>query len=351
MFKKIIVFAALLLTTTWLASLVYVHTSGHEYAEISELQKQAAKDYLQGKMTATPSSWRWETFSVNPGVELRTGSIKSDNSKGTVIVVPGFTGSIEMTMREIAQIHKAGFTVAAIEYRGQGLSYRPLDNPEKGYVEDYSILADEIAQFANAKREKDKPLFFYSISKGAHITMRMALESDVGVNAYALMVPMIKINTGELEYGSVRRLAKVLNFVGLGSMYAPGQGGYSPEEYGVATPCNGNPQTAQSQGAMFALNEKLRTRGSTIKWLHETFESTEKLLNSDITQKVLAPVKIFTAGVDHLVDSTAASQFCSNLSNCEETHIAEARHCITRENFDVYDSLVDQAITHFNSTL
>jgi len=348
---KIISGLLVALVLVWGITYYRVNNETHEYAAVSTAQREAAQTYLQGKLTAPHSDWQWVEFEAAPGVILRGGKLKHENAKGTVMVVPGFTGSIEMTLREINQIHAAGFSVAAVEYRGQGKSYRPLNNPEKGYVEDYKLLAKEVLSFARTHQEPNKPLFFYSISKGAHITMRMAAELEPDIAAYALMVPMIKINTGTLGYETVRTLATVLQTLGLGKMYAPGQGAYTPEEYNVATPCNGNPDTAQSQGAMFALNPELRTRGSTVKWLYETFRSSDLLLDPKYSRNISAPVLLFTAGIDHLVDSDAAQQFCDGLPNCKLTHVEQARHCITRENFAVYDGLVDQAITHFNAQL
>ena len=89
-----------------------------------------------------------------------------------------------MTMREIVKINAGGYRVASIEYRGQGESYRPLANPEKGFVESYAQLGADLAAFAEQVRIADKPLFFYSISQGAHITMRMAGEQNPDVAAY-----------------------------------------------------------------------------------------------------------------------------------------------------------------------
>ena len=105
----------------------------HQYTQISDEQRSQAVAYLEGKVTPNPSGWKFDTFYPEAGIELRTGTIDSENAKGTVIFVPGFTGTIEMSMGTISQLNNAGFRVAAIEYRGQGKSYRPISNPEKGY--------------------------------------------------------------------------------------------------------------------------------------------------------------------------------------------------------------------------
>ena len=325
----------------------------HQYTQISDEQPSQAAAYLKGKVTPNPSDWKFDTFSPEEGIELRTGTIDSANAKGTVIFVPGFTGTIEMSMGTISQLNNAGFRVAAIEYRGQGKSYRPISNPEKGYVQSYNLLASDLAKFARHIKRDGEPLFFFSVSKGAHITMRMAAHEGVDVNAFSLVVPMIKINTGELSYSFVKNLAHTLNAVGLGNMYAPGRSQWPPLPlvFGKANGCNSNPDTAQVQSAMFALDETLRTRGVTIKWLKETTDSTEKLLSNDFMKSVTQPVKIFTAGDDRIVRSDAADQFCASLENCQVEHFQEARHCINRENSENMDDIIRQSIALFEENI
>ena len=348
-------FALLMIVVgAWLIALIHLNFSQHEYAEITSEQLADAKDYLGSQITKTPVEFRWQDFRTKAGVILRTGLLENTQAKGTVVVVPGFTGSIEMIMREITQIHAAGFRVAAIEYRGQGLSHRPLSNhPEKGYVEDYALLANEIGQYANSVRDPDLPLYFFSISKGAHITMRMAAEEQVDVDAYALVVPMIQINSGDIAYDTLEIVASWVTKIGLGSLYTPGASAWPGEElvFGKAGPCNSNPATAQAQSALFAINENLRTRGVTFKWLHETTKSSKKLLMPQFVSNITQPVKIYTAGIDALVNTEKAQQFCDSLDSCEVEHFSDARHCITRENYELYDTIVQDAIEHFEHNL
>jgi lysophospholipase len=337
----------------WLVTLLVVKFERHQYTQITAEQRTQASNYLQGKVTPAPNNLQYQTFIAEPGVALRTATIDVESAKGTVVFVPGFTGTIEMSMQTISQLNKAGFRVAAIEYRGQGKSYRPISNPEKGYVEDFALLASDLAKFARHVKRDGEPLFFFSISKGAHITMRMAAEQGVDVSAFALVVPMIQINTGDLDYSFVKRLAHTLNALGLGRMYAPGNAQWPPQPlvFGEANGCNSNPQTAQLQSAMFTLDETLRTRGATIKWLKETTDSTDKLLSPGFMSALTQPVKIFTAGDDRLVRSDVATMFCSSLSNCEVTHFEEARHCINRESQERMNEIIRQSVEHYEKQL
>lgn len=342
-----------LLFLAWLIAFVMLRFEHHEYTPVSNEQRQQAADYLVGKVTPLPENWKWETFTPEPGIELRTGTVDTPSSRGTVVFVPGFTGTIEMSMATISQFNDAGFRVAAIEYRGQGKSHRPLRNPEKGYVEDFAILASDVAKFVKKVKRDGEPVFFFSISKGAHITLRLAAEHELGVKAYALVVPMVKINTGQFDYGFVKSLSHALDAVGLGSMYAPGQSQWPPQPlvFGAANGCNSNPDTAQLQSAMFALDETLRTRGTTVKWLKETTTSTEMILSQGFMNKLTQPVKLFTAGDDLLVDTEVATEFCNGLENCELTHFAQAKHCINRESQVRMNEIIRQSIAHYEKAI
>lgn len=351
--KRIVSLVLVVLVGLWIFALWNLHDEEHQYVTLTEEQQNQAAEYLVDKLSPAPAGWNWSSYTPEPGVNLRTGMIDARDAKGTVIVVPGFTATIEMTMREIAQINAAGYRVASIEYRGQGESWRPLPNPEKGYVESYQQLGAELAGFAKQVRIEDKPLFFYSISKGAHITMRMATDQDLDVNAYALIVPMIKINTGTFNYQATGLASALFSKLGLGAMYAPGQtnrfgNGF---ELGKPIPCNANPDTAQTQDALFAQRESLRASGATMKWLYETTSSTKHLLKSENIAHITQAVMMVTAGIDALVDTNVAQGFCRSLKQCDLIHIEQARHCITRENFDLYDGLIAQAIQHFEKNL
>lgn len=352
--KKLVLGILILCVALWAFAYGRLALEEHAYYQPTETELANAQRYLEGKLHPSPTGWQWGEFITDAKIMLRSGRANADVPKGTIIFVPGFTGTLEMSMDVIAGLHSAGFNVAGIEYRGQGGSYRPLAHPEKGYVESYELLANEVAQFANANRDEGLPLFFYSISKGAHITMRMAAAELVpNVDAYALIVPMIKINPAPFDYDQVATMASVLSALGLDDMYAPGQSQWpaQPLVFGEGNGCNANPDTAQQQSALFALNPNLRTRGTTIRWINQTVNSSTKLLDAQFMGKVTQPVKVFTAGVDNLVSTEAIQQFCSQLANCSETHFENARHCINPESAERRDEILRQSIAHFESRL
>ncbi|MFT5572910.1 MAG: lysophospholipase [Cryomorphaceae bacterium] len=339
----------ILLAMAWLATVIALKYESHEYAVLPAEQSAIAKAYYEANVEPMPLEWTWSQFQAEPDVELRTGYLDAEQAKGTVVIVPGFTSPIEMQAHAIKSFHAAGFKVVAIDYRGQGGSWRPLNNPEKGYVEDYAILADDVARYAKSVRIQGKPLFFHSISMGAQITMRMAERNLANADAIALVVPMIEINPVGVELGSMKALAGFASAIGLGSMYAPGQSSWPSEglSFGVAGDCNANPDTTQAQSALFEKNSNLRVNGVTMRWLYESIVSGEHLLSDSYAKNMALPIKMFTAGDDRIVNSQAAENFCESLSQCESFDFATSRHCINRENTDVYDEILRQSVEFY----
>ena len=67
----------------WLIMYLGVKFEKHQYTQISDEQRSQAVAYLEGKVTPNPSGWKFDTFYPEAGIELRTGTIDSENAKGT----------------------------------------------------------------------------------------------------------------------------------------------------------------------------------------------------------------------------------------------------------------------------
>ncbi|MEO1703492.1 MAG: alpha/beta hydrolase [Pseudomonadota bacterium] len=339
------------LGAAWAYAYFSLANETHAYAPVSVDERAQAQAYLGQAVEPLGPGWVWETFEPQTGISLRTGRFEDPpaDPKGIIIVVPGYTAPLEMIARSINQFHANGYLTYGFEYRGQGLSTRFLANPEKGHVEDYAVLASDLSRFVEAVRQPELPLNIYAISQGAHITMRMAGDGLGSADRYALVVPMAQILTGDFPYGVARALASVLTFVGLGEMFAPGRGPWdiSKVTFGSKTPCNANPARAQTRDALFALDEQKRVNGPTARWVHETINSTDRLLGPDYAEKISAPVIMFTAGMDTIVDTEAAVSLCNKLGNCARRHFEDARHCIGLEVDAVRDAIIDASLEHF----
>src|SRR3954447_11929703 len=79
------------------------------------------------------------TFKTRDGVSLRFARwAPPPGRKGTVCLFQGRSEFIEKYFETVRDLRARGFAVAAFDWRGQGLSDRPLADRHKGYVRNFS---------------------------------------------------------------------------------------------------------------------------------------------------------------------------------------------------------------------
>ena len=142
-FLAIIVAVAGLLVAGGFATM----SGDHAYAKITDEQAATARAYLAKAQTPLPDGAMFGTFEREQGVVLETLTLTHPNPKATIVLVPGYTAPLDIYADTFLAFHDAGYSVTGLSQRGQGRSWRPLPNPEKGYVEDYRDLSADLATF------------------------------------------------------------------------------------------------------------------------------------------------------------------------------------------------------------
>ena len=315
----------------------------HEYARVSAADIERSKAYLDANLKPLPDGWAWDVFEPEEGVALRTGGVDVSGAKATVVLVPGFTGAIELYSDTIGALHDAGYSVRGFEYRGQGLSTRELPHPEMGFVKSWPRLGEDLAAYLGTI---EGDVFVFANSMGAHVALRAAGDRQPDVKGYVLTVPMVQINTGGFPYPVARGITTFFSATGMDGEYTEGQIPWHPSriEWGKGSSCNTNPDTAWLRDALFTLNAPMRTTGTTNGWVRRTMASTDELLDPAFAARVDKPVLMFTAGQDSFVDTGAAAGMCAAMGSCRRVHFPESAHCIIEEKPDVATTIHEEAV-------
>lgn len=158
------------------------------------------------------------------GVRLRIGFWPAGaDAKGTLLLFPGRTEYIEKYGHVAAQMVQAGFGVASIDWRGQGLSDRLMDDPYRGHVgrfEDYQHDVQLLTQTAQSEGFP-APYFVLGHSMGGCIALRAVLNG-LDVKAAVFSAPMWAIEITPLMRRAAWVLSRVANTLGAGGTLAPG---------------------------------------------------------------------------------------------------------------------------------
>ena len=96
-------------------------------------------------------------MTARDGVRLRVGLWPKRDARGTVLIFPGRTEYVEKYGRAASEFAARGYAVATIDWRGQGLSERLIDDPLTGHVFDFADYQIDVAALTEAAAEAGLP--------------------------------------------------------------------------------------------------------------------------------------------------------------------------------------------------
>jgi lysophospholipase len=217
---------------------------------------------------------------ASDGVRLRVGLWPADKARGTVLLFPGRTEYIEKYGRTAADLVAQGFSVVAIDWRGQGLADRLAADPRVGHVLDFSDYQKDLQAVIEALLElgADGPLFLLAHSMGGCIGLR-ALQDGLGARAAAFSAPMWGVRIAPAMRPVAWAVSWSANAVGKGEALAPGT---KIESYVATEPFETN-QLTRDPAMWDYMRDQLGAEpgfalgGPSLRWLNGALVECRKL--------------------------------------------------------------------------
>ena len=260
--------------------------------------------------------------------------------RGTVCIFQGRSEFIEKYFETIADLRRRGFAVAILDWRGQGGSDRPIDDPRKGHIDDFSEYDRDIRQFMREIVLPDCPPPYIALghSMGSHIVLRNIAKPGSWFERAVLVAPMISLHGDMLGFAQplVRAYAAVGARIGFATRYVYGgstASGYSPDYEGNALTTDRERFARNRQIERTA--PKLLLGSPTVGWLNAALRSMRTVNGPDFPNSVRVPALVFGAGLDRIVDTSAAEKFAAALKAGTYVLIPDAQHEILQENNDI----------------
>ncbi len=236
------------------------------------------------------------------GVRLRV-AYWPGGDKGTIFLFPGRTEFIEKYGRAVSDMTALGYHVLVIDWRGQGMSDRQIDDPLLGHVEKFSDYQLDVAAMVNAADELGcpRPRFLMAHSMGGCIGLR-ALHEGMPVKAVAFSAPMWGMLVAPAIRPFAAPLTQAMTKFGKGKMRAPGT---DAQTYVSIAPFEGN--TLTSDPAMYAYMQhqakthpEMTNSGPTVNWVQQAFQETSAMKKMTPPNY---PVLTFIGSNERIVDS------------------------------------------------
>lgn len=279
-------------------------------------------------------------------VRVMTAPATRSPARGSVIVAPGRTEFIEKYFEVVRELQGRGFAVFCIDWRGQGLSGREVDNPQKGHFQNFDDPVNDLSTALKLLAEKlPRPHIGLAHSMGGAILLRALQTRRVELDAAAFSAPMWGIaNLGDLG----KSYSRFMTSVGAGGQFAPGVDKKWKRENFRRNPVTSDKERhARCQG-LISEEPRLALAGPTLGWVSAASDAVEGFLQPGALAHIRIPVLVATAGGELLVDNKSHDAVAALLPNATHITVDGAKHEILMERdefrtqfWSAFDQLAD----------
>ena len=255
-------------------------------------------------------------------------SARQSSGRGTVCIFQGRAEYIEKYYETILDLQEQGFSVALLDWRGQGHSERLLKRSNAGHIRNYAQYDLDINAFMTKVVLPDCPPPYYALghSTGSTILLR-SLQNRNWFSGAVLASPFLGIY-GYTPTPIISFLAASATYLGFGRMKIPGFN--SDDDF------SSNRLTHDEH--RFALQERLLKEFPDLKigapsfnWIHASLDAQNKLLELRGPELLRCPAIIIASGDERLVDLEAEHLFARNMQDVPIVVVENAAHELMNE--------------------
>ncbi|WP_101068552.1 alpha/beta fold hydrolase [Roseovarius salinarum] len=235
---------------------------------------------LFDEVACAPAGGRAWWVRAADGVRLRVGAWVPERPRGTVLLFPGRTEYIEKYGPTAGDLGARGYAVMAIDWRGQGLADRLVEDAMSGHVHRFADYQKDVAEMVAAAGAAGMPRPWHLLahSMGGAIGLRAAM-SGLDVASASFTGPMWGIRMAQALRPVAWSLAWGTRQLGVDHLYAPGT---DSESYVLSEPFETNKLTTDRGMYDFMIDQlrahpELALGGPSLRWLHEALIETRDL--------------------------------------------------------------------------
>lgn len=212
---------------------------------------------------------QWAT--CEDGVKIRITTWKNGD-KGTVIIFPGRTEFIEKYGPTAQSFIDRGYSVAIVDWRGQGLADRVATNHQLGHVKRFSDYQLDVLQVLDVISGENlpEPNILVAHSMGGCIGLR-ALHNGLNIQKVIFSAPMWGIYIAPVLKIPAKLISSIGPYVGLSNKFSPNT---RAENYVQIQGFEDNTLTNDAKTYAWLTEQldkhpELGIGGPSINWLHQ----------------------------------------------------------------------------------
>lgn len=298
-----------------------------------------AFDAALARRHSLPPGGTIEMRAMHDGWPVRTAIWPArEAAKGSILLLTGRGDFIEKYAETIHDLVDAGWGVAAFDWRGQGLSGRLGDAPEKGHCDSFEPWLRDLGEIIEwAKAAMPGRWFAIAHSMGGHLLLRRLVAGQNDFARAVLLSPMLGMLAPPLGPRWASRLARVMVLAGQRLGYVAGGGPRIKAEPGSdrQTLLTSDPERYGDEAWWVEQDARLSIGSATWGWLDAAFRSVAMLFSRGALAGVRTPLLIMIPETDRLVDNAAARRAQPTIPHALLEVVPGAGHELLREASDI----------------
>lgn len=315
--------------------------------------EQQLADRLTNEIAHFWHQGHFNYFTGENAVNIHYGYFLHQQPCPNLILVPGRCEAYLKYKELCYDLYHQGFNVFIIDHRGQGLSGRMLENPQKGYVDDFQNYVLDLDSFIEriVKAQNASDNYILAHSMGGAVATRYLQYRVKTIKAAILASPMLGFIVGKVPDKLAESLinkANTLNqWLGAKPWYFLGHKNF------VATPFKDNLLSHskvryQAYLDLYQQEKRLQLGGVTVKWLVESVEAQELIFKQ--LSVIETPILLLQASKDIIIKNQAQDDFCQQLNRIHSKSCPDGKPIVIdgayHELFFEIDKYRNQALNH-----
>jgi lysophospholipase len=280
-------------------------------------------------------------LTADDGVRLRCGWWPG-GTRGTIVLFPGRSEYVEKYGRTARAFHDAGFAVAAIDWRGQGLADRSA--PDIGDVAHFDAYQRDVTAYLDALLAIGAPYPWVLVghSMGGCIGLR-ALQAGLPFAAAIFTAPMWAIEVPRALRRVARLVARGACLSGWADRYVPGTG---PQNYTLQHGFEGNKWTSDPEawawlGDQLRARPELNTGGPSWRWLAAALDEIVRVTRAPMPA---IPALAWLGGHETIIEADAVQRLMARWPGGRIEEIARGRHELLMEAAPIRQRIVAESV-------
>lgn len=288
-------------------------------------------DFIRIENNPLPEGAEAFDFRSSDGGLLRAALFTRPDARAGAVVLGGRAEFIEKYFETARELQARGFSVAALDWRGQGLSERLLPDRSKGHILDFATFRADLRKFTDdvVRKKFRGPLILVAHSMGGAPSLQMLADGYGAFAGAVLSAPMTRLFSAPVKRAAIGMLARAACFFGAAQRPIPSGKEHSMTFEGNAL--TSDPDRHARFRALQLAAPNAIIREPTYGWLKAANDALDDLHAPDRFSRLATPILIVSAGLEQIVDGSDHAWIAAQSPLIQQTVIEGALHEIMME--------------------